>query len=208
MRLAKEAGGPSTGRINRVGIAPVAAFVASSRPAPPVTLGRAATALQRHRWAWAHFYLRHTPSLRGLKHLDDPSRHRATSPAPAAIPGLVSPFGLRITSLEGLPSSRSRMSALPRGIVTAGCSPALSGGRNQKLRLTHRLRPFAIRHRLSQPLPVSPRGPFMVELFAVGCFSPIAEPSHWPGRVRRRIASSPHRRRLNEHAPRNVTRTP
>ena len=123
MRLTKKAGGPSTSRINRVGIAPVAAFVASSRPAPPVTLGRAATALQRHRWAPAHSYLQHTPSLWGLKHPDDRSRHRATSPAPAVIPGLVSSFGLQITSLEGLPSFHGRMSALPHGIVAAGMSP-------------------------------------------------------------------------------------
>jgi hypothetical protein len=56
-------------------------------------------------------------------------------------------------------------------------SLSISGARNQKLPLTHRRRPFAasepllralkrIWHRLSVCLQASPRGPFIVELFA------------------------------------------
>ena len=44
---------------------------------------------------------------------------------------------------------------------------SLSGDRTWKRPLTHRLKSFAVWHRLPQNSPASPRGPFMVELFTV-----------------------------------------
>lgn len=54
-------------------------------------------------------------------------------------------------------------------------SPMISGNRMEKHPPTHQSVSFAVRHRLQQDLLTSPRGPFVVELFAVGVF-PIAGP--------------------------------
>lgn len=78
---------------------------------------------------------------------------------------------------------------------------------------THRCEAFAVRHRLRSKSLASPRGPFMVELFAIGCFArmptlvigpvpPVAR-SRTPhaSRVERTIGSGPHGRDLEAFAP-------
>jgi len=131
----------------------------------------AAVSLHRHKPA--DFYSRHTPTLRHFNHLADHPREQhgdqapGITPATAALPGLVVSFVRSVTSLAGVtPRVIVARLRLPpeRSFRAEDCS--ISAGRNEKHPLTHRRWFFAVRQRLRSNLLASPRGPFMVELFA------------------------------------------
>ena len=102
-----------------------------------------------------------------------PCRAPVTTPAAAVVPVLVLIFSQSVTSLEGvIPRARCRMSGLPARHSFHECGNdvrvalTISGGRTQKLPLTHRQEAFAFRHRLRMRSLARAFAPFMVELFA------------------------------------------
>lgn len=100
------------------------------------------------------------------------------------------------------------------GIVSPDVS-GISGDRNQKPPLTRQRPLFAVRRRLRADSPASPCGPFMVELFAAGCFprtpgwsGPVAPLTErelpTPARVERtRARAKQTARRLGREPPRD-----
>lgn len=107
---------------------------------------------------------------------DEPSHAPETNPAAAEVPALVMVFICQVTSLSGV-SRRDGgcASALPSRHClhreSQCASPTISGDRMEKRPLTPQPESFAVRHRLLTDSLASPRGPFVVELFAAGGFS-------------------------------------
>ncbi len=140
-----------------------------------------------------HSYSGHTPALQRLNHLADNGQAPGTTPATTAHPRLVMVSGQIITSLGEV---------TPRVIaVCPRLPPRHSFYSTRALQFrgpeTRRV-PLPIDNNVSQfgtvfdlTLPVRACAPFMVELFTVGFYRPIAERCHPPGRTCRQ-ARAPH----------------
>lgn len=122
------------------------------------------------------FYLNHTPTLRFFNHLKCRFQAPETNPATIELPALADVSINRVSSLSGIIPK----AAIVRNAVRRSQFPQIdfrlrnsrfeiSGDRTWKHPLTHRLKLFAVWHRLPVDSLASPRGPFMVELFAA-CF--------------------------------------
>lgn len=129
---------------------------------------------REHRLAPASSYSGHTPPLRALKHRGISTPTPDTTPAPAEVPALAMVFVRWVTSVEGVsPRAYCWMVEAPASTPFAADAkrPPISGDRNQKLPRTRQQRSFPVRCRLRSNSPARAFAPFMVELFAVGCFA-------------------------------------
>ena len=162
------------------------------------------------------FYLRHTPTLRGLKHPADQAGHRITSPAPSELPGLVTVSTYAVTSLGRVTGrSNNACSRLPPGHSFRPPERTISADRHEKRPPIHRCLMFAAWQGLCVDSPASGFPPFVVELFTVGLVSPerrarsmarfrplrawklptpaaLSEPHGTCTRIARRLWSEPH----------------